>query len=281
MELVTVMGIAAFAGVIFLVVRARRGKATDPSGGSTRTNFPSSQLLQQQKTGSGIAMPDTGPAIPQSAPSGEVAQDGKYVVRFAYEKAVGETVWVGFQITVGPLQGKPLVMVLDSRKTKKAIDERSGGWIEWLMFEEDPKGRDLYQAINQSVAGQFMVSIKEGRVKKVYDPGENWEQIIRQFATEWIITPGEDGWKATFDVCKKFYSQMDSIPKADGETAKERALARWVMAAVKEGKPTFRSDVKVWRDSILSTLRDEFNARNQGNGGSMKNWLGNHGFEEE
>jgi hypothetical protein len=275
MELATIIGIVAFAAVIFLLVRARKGKPIVLTGGSTRTSYSSSQPPRQQNTGSGVA------PSPQAVPSGEMVPDGKYVVRYSYEKAVGETVWVGFQITVGLHQGRSLVMVLDSRKTKKAIAERSGGWIDWLMYEEDPKGKDLYQAINQSIAGQFMVSVKEGRVKKVYDPGENWEQVIRQFATEWVITPGEDGWQSTFDVCKKFYSQMDSIPKVDGETAKERALARWVMAAVKEGKPTFRPEVRVWRDSIRSKLCDEFNARNQANGGSMKNWLGNHGFEEE
>ena len=73
---------------------------------------------------------------------------------------------------------------------------------------------------------------------------------------------------------------MNSLPKVEGENARERALARWLAAAIKEGKPTFRAEVKVWVDSIRSKLCDEFNARNP-MGGSMKNWLGNHGFGEE
>lgn len=307
MEFISIIGLAAFLAVILLIVKSKNKNADsaadvflsrealrslpnesqksrrDPSAPIGFNDLPASVIMdhsdlmadRQSTTRTTTTLHEW-----QADITGDVVPDGKYVVRFAYEKPVGETLWVGFQITVGPHQGRPLVMVLDSRKVKRAIQERNGGWIDWLQFEEDKKGTEVYQAINQSFAGQFMVLVKEGWVKKVYDPGENWEQIVRQFSTEWVVTPGEDGWKATFDVCKKFYAQMDSLPNIEGESAKERALARWLTAALKEGKPTFRPEVKVWVNSIRSKLCDEFNARNP-SGGSMKNWLGNHGFSEE
>lgn len=58
------------------------------------------------------------------------------------------------------------------------------------------------------------------------------------------------------------------------------ALSGGLVAAVKEGTPAFRVEVKTWRDSVRATLCEDFNAWRT-EGGSLKIYLANHGFEGE
>lgn len=253
-----IAGLAVVAGVVALVVKVR------------------CRSVKPSKPAPSLESSNNAPAVPAM----DTMPNGKYVVRFGCEKMVNERLLVAFLITVGPHQGKGVVMVLDNQKVKAAFRERSGGWIPWLQSEGDPKASAIDHAILQSVAGQFLVTVKDGWVRTVHDPNESSDQIVRQFSKEWDVTPGEDGWLETFAVCKKFYLQMDRLPAMDGEYAREHPLARWLKAAVDEGGPAYRPEVRAWYNSIHFKLSEEFNAKNQGQGGgSMKNWLGNHGFE--
>ena len=91
-----------------------------------------------------------------------------------------------FRVTIGPEAGKKPVMILNNRKAQQAVRERSGDWIEWLQFEEDPKGTSIQVAIWNAVEGQFQVTVRDGWVTSVEDPGEaqNWERVERKLKAE-------------------------------------------------------------------------------------------------
>jgi hypothetical protein len=184
--------------------------------------------------------------------------DGKYAAKFEQEIADQGAVVIKFVLTIGLHKAQHVFLQIHNKKSQSAIAQRKSGWLEWLQFEGDTTAIKVLSAINSAIDGQFLVEVKDGFVKNVFDPANSetaYLALCKELSKEWQISNGTDKHENNLRSCKLFYKQTKRLPRNYMVYfPKEQVLANWLHSVINPASSTYFHDANLWVNQIYDSV---------------------------
>lgn len=182
---------------------------------------------------------------------------GKYIVRYLGDVEFGQCVAANFEISVGEHTGRQVQMLICTKKALQAVNERSGGWIDWMAYDGDTKAGKILDATLNSVGGYFFADLEDGRVVRTSSPIRSesaFNSFLKQICPLWKLHTGDGANQRNMEACKKYWSIMESLPRSWGSVPGERNLRRWLNDATDPNSRAYFHPASVWINAVYVEL---------------------------
>lgn len=196
--------------------------------------------------------------MPQITPVNAKIPDGKYVARLRQDYSFNVGVVVEFELTTGGFKGELVYLLITTAKAKKAVQLRSGGWLEWLSYDGDAAASKVENAKINSIDGQFFVQMKGGLVKTAVDPTtseSSYLSMFKEFAKEWVLSNDPSKQLEDLKCCQAFYEKTGRIPNTFmNYFPKEEVLGKWLDAAIDPKGAGYFHEANLWVNDVFKSI---------------------------